>query len=275
MIINEALQWAKEELRYACERPLFEAEVLLAYHLDKDRTYLVTHDGDEVCRFNKFEELIARRKAHEPMEYIIGRSSFYDLELTVSSAVLIPRSETEILVDIASELIKENGYTRIAEIGIGSGAISISLARKFPHIKIIASDISKDALVVAKENIEEFGLEGQIELLHTSLLDGIDYNSLEMIVSNPPYIAKNKPLAPNVAEYEPHTALYSQEQGDELLKEIILLTKVRKIKHLVCEMGYDQKESISNFAKEAEVKSIEFYQDYAGLDRGFVIGGYS
>ncbi len=270
MTIKEILPWAKEQLKYACERPLYEAELLLMYHMDRDRIYLKLHDNVIVENTKEFKELVERRAGHEPMEYITNTVSFYDIELYIASGALIPRPETEILIDRAYDIIEEHDIKAIAEIGVGSGAISVVLARKFPELQIVSSDISKDALSIATQNIKRFDLQNRIELRHTSLLDGID-TDIEMIISNPPYIAKNTPLAPNVAEYEPHTALYSQEKGDELLKEIILLAKERGVKYLACEMGYDQREPIQEFADSLGIKSIEFYKDFAGLDRGFVM----
>jgi len=270
MTLKEALSQAKEQLRYACERPLFEAELLLAYHLDKARIWLKMYEDSMLEDVAGYEALVARRAAHEPMEYITGRVSFYDIELSIAPGALIPRPETELLVDQAAKIIETEQITSIAEIGIGSGAISIVLARQFPQLQIAASDISAEALEIARSNIEAFGLASRIDLRETSLLDGIE-TEVEMIVSNPPYIAKHTPLAPNVAEYEPHTALYSQEQGDELLKEIILLARERGVKYLACEMGYDQREPIAAFVKELGEYQIDFYTDLAGLDRGFVI----
>ena len=270
MTLKQALSQAKAQLRYACERPLFEAEILLAYHLGKERTWLKMYDDRELEDSAGYEALVARRVAHEPMEYITGRVSFYDIDLYSAPGALIPRPETEVLVDRVSEIIEAESIASIAEIGIGSGAISIVLARKFPQLQIVASDISEEALAVAQTNVRAFGLEEQIDLQHTSLLDGID-RQIDLIVSNPPYIAKHTPLAPNVAEYEPHTALYSEEQGDELLKEIIMLAKERGVKYLACEMGYDQREPMAAFVKEMGDYSIDFYTDLAGLDRGFVI----
>jgi len=144
------------------------------------------------------------------------------------------------------------------------------LARKFPNISIVGSDISADALTVAKRNIKDFDLDDQIKMAHTSLLDGIE-SDIQLIVSNPPYIAKNTILAPNVAQYEPHTALFSDEHGDELLKEIITLGKEKGVKYLACEMGYDQRDAISSYVDSLGINEIEFYKDYADLDRGFII----
>jgi len=230
----------------------------------------MTHDNREVEDAEGYEALVFRRAKHEPIEYITGRVSFYDIELFVASGVLIPRPETEILVEKAAEVIRANGLRQIAEIGIGSGAVSIVLARMFPDLQIVASDISQDALDIAQHNIEAFGLSDRIVLCHTSLLDGIDA-PVEMIVSNPPYIARDAVLEANVQDYEPHTALFADGEGDALLKEIVRLGARRGVGHIACEMGYDQREIISAFVKELGVYSVKFYNDLAGLDRGFVL----
>jgi len=267
--IRLSLQQAVQRLQTVSDRPRLEAEILLAHHLGKDRTWLMTHDDVLVVDAVGYEALIARRALHEPIEYITGRVSFYDIELWIAPGALIPRPETEILVEKAAELIRANGLRQIAEIGIGSGAVSIVLARIFPDLRIVASDISPDALAIAQRNIDAFGLRDQIRLHHTSLLERID-EPVEMIISNPPYIARDVVLEPNVQDFEPHTALFADGEGDTLLKEIIRLGARRGIAHIACEMGYDQRESISAFVKELGVYSVEFYTDLAGLNRGFV-----
>ena len=117
MTIKEVLLWAREELQEACERPSYEAELLLAYHLGKDRTYLMTHDREDLADVDGFQALVQRRAAHEPYEYIVGSASFYDIHLEVEKGVLIPRPETEILIDLVAEIIEREQLTRIAEIG--------------------------------------------------------------------------------------------------------------------------------------------------------------
>jgi len=267
--IKETLGWASEELKSSCERPLFEAELLLAYHLHKERIYLHSHENDVVENIEIFKSLIARRASHEPYEYIVGKTSFYDIELFVKQGVLIPRPETELLIDEVSSIIEKEHITSIAEIGIGSGAISIVLARKFPSLKIIATDISIDALNVAKKNIETFGLTDRITLKQTNLLESVDAQ-VQLVVSNPPYIARDALLESNVIDYEPHTALFGGERGDELLKQIITQVKQKNIPYLACEMGYDQKASMELFLTQVGVQYTKFYDDLAGLDRGFI-----
>ena len=270
MHIKKALSWAKEQLQEACERPAFEAELLLAYHLKQDRLYLITHDNESVEDVEEFQELIKRRAANEPYEYIVGEASFYDIHLSVEEGVLIPRPETEILIDLVSEIIEKENMTQIAEIGVGSGAISVVLARKFPSLNIIATDICDTPLKVAGRNIERFGLGEQIALRKSNLIDEVP-EVLEFVVSNPPYIAEDFLLESNVVDYEPKEALFGGRVGDELLKQIILDVKERGIKYLACEMGYDQKEPLQDFVKEVGVKYIKFYKDLTGHDRGFVL----
>jgi len=268
--ISAMLTPATQTLRHTSDRPRLEAEILMAHHLGRDRTWLMTHDDVIVEDAAGYEALVNRRAGHEPIEYITGRVSFYDIELFIAPGALIPRPETEILVEKAAEVIRANGLWQIAEIGVGSGAVSIVLARMFPDLRIVASDISPDALAIAQRNIEAFGLTDRIRLHHTSLLEGVD-EPIEMIISNPPYIARDVVLEPNVQDFEPHTALFADGEGDALLKEIIRLGARRGIAHIACEMGYDQRESISAFVKELGVYSVEFYTDLAGLDRGFVL----
>ena len=270
MTINSSLQWAEEKLQESCERPRFEVELLLAYHLKKERTYLHAFDEKMVENLELFKALVERRAKHEPYEYIVGEVSFYDIELTVEQGVLIPRPETEILIDLVAEIIEQEKLTSIAEIGVGSGAISVVLARKFPNLKIIATDICDTPIKVSRSNIEKYKVQDRVQVIKSSILDEVS-KPLELVVSNPPYIAEDFILESNVVDYEPKEALFGGVVGDELLKQIVLDVQVRGIKYLLCEMGYDQKEPMTNFFKELKIKSYKFYKDLAGFDRGFVI----
>jgi len=269
MKIAQALKEATAKLDSVCQRPKFEAELLMAFYLKVDRSYLIIHDNQDI-KVDEYFELIDRRASYEPYEYITNQVSFYDIELFVKKGVLIPRPETEILIDKVSDIIQNHDIKKIAEIGVGSGAISVVLARKFPHLKIVASDISLDALNIAKTNVQNFNLQEQITLKHTSLLDGIE-DKFDLVVSNPPYIADDFILDKNVVEYEPKEALFGGRVGDELLKDIIQEVKHRDIRWLCCEMGYDQKEPLLTFVRDTGVYCVEFYKDLANLDRGFVI----
>jgi len=270
MIIKDALNWAEEQLSSSCLRSRFEAELLLSYHLNQDRSYLHAFDNRVIKDIDDFRRLVYRRANYEPYEYIVGSVSFYDIELKIKQGVLIPRPETELLIDLVSNIIEQQSITSIAEIGIGSGAISIVLARKFQQLNIIATDISPIAITLAKENIERFKLEDRVRVIHSNLLDEIKKEHIELVVSNPPYIANGFKLEKNILDYEPQEALFGGEVGDELLKEIILDIKSRGIQYLACEMGYNQRESIEEFFKKIGVKSYRFYQDLSKLDRGFM-----
>jgi len=270
MTIKESISWAKKQLTKSCDRPQYEAELLLAHHLKQDRMYLITHDSDIVPNLDNFRTLTQRRADHEPYEYIVAEASFYDLYLAVAAGVLIPRPETEILIDLVSEIIAKEKITSVAEIGVGSGAISIVLARKFPTLHIIATDISDMPIKVAGDNIRHFALQEQIELRKTNLIDEVD-EKIELVVSNPPYIAEDFILGSNVVDHEPEEALFGGRVGDELLKQIILDVRKKGTRFLACEMGYDQKKSIEDFIKDFGVEYIKFYKDLAGFDRGFII----
>ena len=135
----------------------------------------------------------------------------------------------------------------------------------------MATDISDDALQLAQKNIARYGLSERITLVKTNLMDRIADITAEMVVSNPPYIAADFKLERNVSEYEPHAALFGGKVGDELLRQIIIDSKERNVKWLACEMGYDQRESMQESVNEIGVKYIKFYQDLAGLDRGFIL----
>ncbi len=268
--IKSLLDWAEDQLIESCERPRFEAELLLAYHLKKERTYLHAFDDNEVDDVELFHALVKRRANHEPYEYIVGEASFYDIELNVEAGVLIPRPETEILIDLVAEIIEQENIKFIAEIGVGSGAISIVLARKFPALHIVTTDICDTPLKVARSNIKKYNLDSRVKVIKSNLLDEV-HVPIELVVSNPPYIAEDFILESNVLDYEPKEALFGGVIGDELLKQIVLDVQERGIKYLACEMGYDQKEPITKFFNEIGVKSYSFYEDLAGFDRGFVI----
>ncbi len=270
MTVAEALQEAVRQLQPVADRPRLEAEILLAHHLGCERSRLLLRDREPLEKAEEFFAMIQRRCAHEPIEYITGTVSFYGEEFFIAPGALIPRPETEILVEEAAVLIRERGIGRIAEIGVGSGAISVTLAKLFPRLEIVATDISPEALAVARENLRRFGVEDRITLQETSLLEGVDPSRVEMIVSNPPYVAQGCELEPNVARYEPHRALFAPGDGTELLRQIVDLASELEVP-AVCEMGYDQREPMEAYFREKGIENYRFYRDLAGLDRGFVL----
>lgn len=269
MRIREFLSFATEQLREVTDVPQKEAMILLSEAIHQEVSWIMTHGDDLISDNEHLHDWLKRRANHEPLEYILGHASFYALSFEVDARVLIPRPETEILVDKAVELAKtlpEDAH--IVEIGCGSGIISIMLARLLPQAKITAVDISKDALHVSQRNAKKHGVLERITFIEGSYLDGV-HEKIDMIVSNPPYIADHEPLGIGLS-YEPSLALYGGRRGDEMLCHIIDLFEQCGAHALVCEMGYDQRAPIALHVKSKGL-DVSFYKDLAGLDRGFWI----
>ena len=274
MTVNDALKAASSQIAPACEisgaNPARVAKALLMRHLGVKIEWIFLNLNRELSDADGYFALAKRFENHEPLEYITGEAGFYGLTFNVKKGVLIPRPETEILVErsleVLSNLPSRKGPPLVAEIGVGSGIISICLALN-SNAKIIASDISDDALNLARENAAKFGVEDRIEFIKCAYLDQI-YRQFDLLVSNPPYIAQDYRLDKFVLN-EPHEALFGGAAGDEILKNIILVAKNRGVKYLACEMGYDQKASLESVLELSGFEA-EFYRDLAGFDRGFV-----
>ena len=266
--IRDILEESSKRLRKVAKSPYKEASVLLANSLNRDVLWLMTHDDAIVKLPDDYRKNIQRRENYCPLEYLLNSASFYSREFYVDDRVLIPRPETEILVDLVISSAKELNHPTIVEVGTGSGIISIILALHAEDAKIIAADISGDSLDVAKLNAQKYGVLDKIEFRKSNILDCIDEN-IDILVSNPPYIRKDEVLEKNLA-YEPDIALFGGEIGDEILKLLIDETIERKIKVLMCEMGYDQKDKVENYLKKYS-KKAKFYKDLSGIDRGFLL----
>jgi len=266
MLIKEALVEATKRIKNISDIPNKEARILLASYLKKDQLWIITHDDEDIKEEGYFK-LVQRRAENEPIEYITNSASFYGESFYVDSNVLIPRPETEILVDLVVSTCKGIKRPRIVEIGTGSGIISIMLAKLLPDAIITAIDISQDALSVAKKNAQKHGVE--LEFIQSDLCENFKEKNFHMLVSNPPYIADSESLHVGLS-YEPSLALYGGSVGDEILRKIIDIYEEKKVKFLACEMGYDQKDKITNYLKKSGL-TLEFYKDLAGLDRGFVV----
>ena len=242
-------------------------------HLVQQNTIWLHLNYDKECSCEKeLEKLVKKRATNYPLEYITKRASFYGEVFNVRDGVLIPRPETEILVEKAETILKEIKAPKVLEIGVGSGIISVMIAILIPDIEIIAVDINDKALELAKSNAKKHNVEDKITFIKSDLFTNVPDIQFDMVVSNPPYIADDYKLPSNV-KYEPSNALFGGNIGDELLKDIILQTKQKEIKYLLCEMGYDQKTPLTNFVKEniSSYKSLEFYKDYDKFDRGFTL----
>ena len=266
--IDEWLELGASELREVAERPRREAEILLGHCLNRDRLYLITH-LDEVVEAGEYMQMVNRRCCNEPIEYITSSVSFFSQEFYISPGALIPRPETELLIEKLLEKVDPLTFESFVEVGIGSGVISIVLAQHLENASFLATDISADAITIAKKNNEPKQMKARVQITQKDLLAGIESN-IDIFVSNPPYIANDVKLESNL-DYEPQNALFGGDIGDEILQRLIDEAVRRDVRILACEMGYDQKEKIEAYCKDMKLKSLEFYSDYAGHDRGFIL----
>lgn len=268
--LRELHQHLTEKLRGIVEHPRREAELLLMAYLGQDQLYFITHQDEMIDQtHSRLIEWIEQRSRNVPLEYITQRVSFYSREFYIDQGALIPRPETELLIDEMLKNIDAEGTPLIVEVGVGSGIISIMLALHLPHARFIAVDISPAALSVARKNIEKFGLSERIELRQSDLLENVT-EKIDILVSNPPYIADDVVLESNLS-YEPQNALFGGIVGDEIIRRLLDEVYRRKIALFGCEMGYDQKNKVQKYLSSFAVQSLKFYTDYAGYDRGFVL----
>lgn len=238
------------------------ALVFLSEYLAKDKSFLLLNP--DFCFDEKpFFALLKRYLKGEPFEYIFKKASFYGEDFYIEKGVLIPRFDTELLLELCVDLVKKRGFKNILEIGFGSGIISIMLA-KLTKARIKAVDISEVALKVAYINAQKHGVSSLIDF------ELIDYkelkNDFDLIFSNPPYVSLEYELDPWVKK-EPSTALFGGLLGHEFIKELISYAK--KSQCLACEIGYDQKDILSSILAKQGF-DFSFYKDLAHHDRAFV-----
>ncbi len=277
--ILELLQWSIKYLKEkGIEAPRTEAEVLLAHALGLKRIdlYLRYDQPLKADELATYKSLIKRRIAREPSQYITGSKEFWSLEFEVNRAVLIPRPETEILVEKAIECMGERGYRKLLEIGTGSGAIAIAIAHEVQHLDlIVATDISKEALAVAVRNAKKHNLEDKICFIATNLFDGLNPKvSFDLILSNPPYLSEEeyKVLPPEIKFYEPPQALKGGEDGTEVIKNIIATGwhYLSQGGMMFIEIGHNQKELIKAHVENLlprDSYKFSVFKDYGGFDR--------
>jgi release factor glutamine methyltransferase len=264
--IKEALDFGAKQLK-KYPNPRKEAALLLGFLLKKDRKWLLLNENELLKEDVKFFELVKKRVGGEPLEYILQEVSFYSKSFKINKGVLIPRPETELLVDEALKIVQSIQNPNIVEVGTGSGVIAIMLALLKPDAKIVATDISIKALANAKENAILHNVQDKITFVHCEYLDSVVGN-FDLLVSNPPYISSRAVLEEHVLR-EPHEALFGGQIGTEVLCTLIQKANKAFVKAIACEMGYDQKEFMRLALEAIGAKEIHFYKDLAGLDRGF------
>jgi release factor glutamine methyltransferase len=261
---------AQAVARLGTQAARLEAELLLAACLDRPRSHLFAWPEKAVGprRRERFEALVERRAAGEPVAYLLGRREFWSLSLTVTPRTLIPRPETETLVALALEMIPAHSALRIADLGTGTGAIALSIARERPCCDIIATDISADALSVAVCNAARLGL-ANVRFVRASWC-GAFAAAFDFILSNPPYVAETDPhLAKGDLRFEPRTALAAGPEGMDAFHRIVpdAYARLRPDGWLMVEHGHDQGEKVRCLMKREGFREISGRTDAAGLGR--------
>ncbi|MBU3588904.1 peptide chain release factor N(5)-glutamine methyltransferase [Polynucleobacter sp. 80A-SIGWE] len=263
------------ELISNCSLPANEARILLAHLLEKHyqlpRSALLSRDDMSLNEqaFQEWENLVTRRVNGEPIAYILGKKGFHNIELQVGPGVLIPRPETELLVDIAlNEIAKLNKPPRVLDLGTGSGAIALSIANASPLASVVATDQSAEALAIAIKNAKSLNLTKQAQFLQGSWYEAlIQQSQFDVIVSNPPYIPNQDPhLSQGDLRFEPSSALTDYGSGLSCLQAIISgADKFLKPGGLIAvEHGFDQSESVVDLMKITGLIDVQAHLDLAG-----------
>lgn len=271
-LIRDLLQWTSQYFfEQKLEQSRLEAEVLLGHVLNQNRIYLYSN-YDKPVNVNEltlYRELIKRRISGEPLAYILGYKEFMSLEFKVNPTVLIPRPDTEILVEKALELIDINHVKHVCDVGTGSGAIAISLAYYRQDIKVSACDISADALEIARENAVNHNVD--INFYHSDLLDALQGEKFDLITANLPYIseAEFSELDLGVKNYEPSLALLAEENGLSLYRR--LLTSCSDFLNdgafIIIEISPEQVNEVKQIVFASGLQYIVLVKDLAGRDR--------
>lgn len=272
MQIREAIQQASKELASSSETARLDAELLLCKVLDKNRSYLFAWPEKELStqQQTSFQSLLEQRIQGHPVAYLLGYREFWGMELEVTTATLIPRPDTELIVQLALECIAQQTAPKILDLGTGSGAIALALAKERPDADILALDKSEAALEVAQRNQAKLGFTN-LKLLNSDWFNALaENNSFNLIVSNPPYIAEADPhLSQGDVRFEPRSALSSGVQGLDDLSYLIQTAPNYLAPNgwLLLEHGYDQGLAVTTLLKTTGYTEVACYQDLAGNDR--------
>jgi release factor glutamine methyltransferase len=275
--VSEAVLWAERTLRAAgVDSPRLSAELLVGRAFGLSRLDLITHHTDKPAqeRLDVLRGLVARRAAGEPAAYILGEREFFGLAFRVTPDVLIPRPETEGLVEEALRLFPIPSPLAFADFGTGSGALAVTLAHEFPAAHGLAVDLSKQAIAIARENARANGVAERLKFLCADFLRlELPAASLNLLVANPPYVTEEEYalLSPEVRDYEPQLALVSPEQGLAHIRGLLpkAARALRPGGVLLCELGCGQGAAALALASDPALgfHEIAILKDYAGLDR--------
>lgn len=254
-----------------------EAGSLLSFVIGKDRTFLISHADDslEETEVDRFRELVARRAEGEPLQYITGVQDFYGREFRVTRDVLIPRPETELLVEAALEVMTDVRGPSICDVGTGSGCIAVTLLCERTDARAVAVDVSEAALKVAAQNAHVLGVGDRIELMLSDCFDALDKTTFDLIVSNPPYVssAALPGLQREVRDHEPLVALSPGADGLSVIRRLLrdAPSFLNAGGHLIMEIGFDQGEAIQELIDPKFWRLLEIRPDLQSIPRILVV----
>ena len=271
MTLNDAIVAATAQLKNSSPTPVLDAQVLLAHSLEQDRTYVIAHARDELDpdTQKRFGQLVTKRLDGTPVAYLTGQQEFWSLPIMVTTDTLIPRPETELLVELALEKIPTDQEFFIADIGTGSGAIAVAIAGERKNSSVIASDSSAKAIEVARRNAQQFDFNN-VKFVEGATFDPLANKMFNLIVSNPPYIPDSDPhLSQGDVQFEPRSALAAGPDGLDVIRQIVADAGRYLVPGgwLMIEHGYDQESAVENLFEQAGFKEIECYRDLAGQPR--------
>jgi len=258
--VSRALSDATAALTAAgCDTPRLDAELLLSFVLGVGRERLVVDPFAELdaSALERFAALVARREAREPVAYILGRKAFRRISVGVDRRVLIPRPETELLVEVA---LSVGRGARVADIGTGSGAVALALKEERPDLSVVGIDVSADALAVARGNAGALGLD--VEFVRSDLLSGVP-GPFDAVLANLPYVAEGSGLPPEIEDYEPSLALFGGPDGMDPVRR--LLPMLEEVPLVALEVGLG--EAVASLVEDAGFSSVEILRDLAGHER--------
>jgi release factor glutamine methyltransferase len=256
--------------------PREDAELLLATVLGRTRAFLLAHPEFPVtvAAMRRFSRWIERRSDSYPIQYLRGRQEFFGREFFVDERVLIPRPETELVVEVVLDLLKGTSRPRVLEIGAGSGCIAVTLACERPEARIVATDVSPAALAVARHNADRHGVRPRVSFVEGRTVQPVEAGQrFDLIVSNPPYVALGDPrVTPEVARWEPRAALFAGETGLEIHREILAEAAplLRAGGRLVLEIGESQRAGVVRAAREQGWALAALFRDLARIERCLV-----
>jgi release factor glutamine methyltransferase len=268
--VGEVLREAQERLAAAgCPSPRVDAELLLAHALGSSRTALYAEPERTLTAWEEatFERLFARREVREPLAYVLGEWGFRRLTLRVDQRVLVPRPETEVVVERCLALLRDLSAPAVLDVGVGSGAIALAIADEHPGARVTAIDHSRDALAVARANARALGLSDRVGLLERDVADGLGEADWDLVVANPPYVdpADVERLEPEVRDWEPREALVGPGVTEAVA--VAALRAVRPGGHVVLETGDGEAPRVAALLSDLGFVEVALTRDLAGRER--------